>query len=110
MTKDEEVMTAYDIIAQLQHVIEDLLPDAADSPVLRRDSMMSPLSNKNLKHSLPEAVINIFNKLYSRRFDFERQAKKFNKDRFVFEQNIARVDAKLSLMQTLNGRGWQDAI
>ena len=72
--------------------------------------MMSPLNGNNLKESLPEAVINIFNKIYSRRFDFDRQVKKYGKDKLVFEQNLARVDAKLNLMQTLNGKVWQDAI
>ena len=47
--------------------------------------MMSPLSGNNLKESLPEAVVNIFNKIYSRRFDFERQVKKYGKDKLVFE-------------------------
>lgn len=47
--------------------------------------MMSPLSNQNLKQSLPECVINLFNKVYSRRLDFEKQSKKFSKDRDMVE-------------------------
>ena len=70
---------------------------------------MSPLSNHNLKQNLPESVINIFNKIYSRRMDFEKQAKKYSKDRNAVEQNIARVDAKLGLIQSLNGKIWQEA-
>ena len=73
---------------------------------MRRNSMMSPLNGKSLKESLPDCVVNIFNKIYSRRFDFDRQVKKYGKDKLVYEQNLARVDAKLNLMQTLNGRVW----
>ena len=38
----------------------------------RKDSMLSPLTDKNLKVNLPEPVINILNKVYSRRLDFEK--------------------------------------
>ena len=72
--------------------------------------MLSPLTDKNLKTSLPEAVINILNKVYSRRYDFEKQSKKFAKDKQTYEQNIAKCDAKLNLMQSLNSPGWVDAL
>lgn len=68
--------------------------------------MMSPLSNQNLRQDLPDSVISLFNKVYSRRMDFDKQSKKFGKDKDVMEQNIARVDAKLNLLQSLNGRVW----
>ena len=72
--------------------------------------LMSPLQSKNLKHNLPEGVINVLNKVYSRRFDLENQGKKFAKDRQKYEQNIAKCDAKLNLLQSLNGHEWHDAI
>ena len=64
---------------------------------------MSPLTNKVLKHNIPENVINVLNKVYSRRFDFEKQSKRFAKDKMTYEQNIAKCDARLNLMQSLNG-------
>lgn len=32
---------------------------------------MSPLFSKNLNYNLPEPVLNVLNKVYSRRLDFE---------------------------------------
>lgn len=61
----------FEILAQVQRVIDELLPEP-NSPAFRNDTMLHPLTSKNLKHSLPEAVINVLNKVYSRRFDFER--------------------------------------
>ena len=52
----------------------------------------------------------MLNKVYSRRFDFENQSKMFAKDRHKYEQNIAKCDAKLNLLQSLNGQEWHDAI
>ena len=72
--------------------------------------MLSPLTDKNLKCSLPEPVINILNKVYSRRYDFEKQQKRFAKDRQTYEQNIAKCDSKLNFMQSLNSPGWFDAL
>ena len=46
---------------------------------------MSPLTSKTLKHALPESVLNVFNKVYSRRFDFEKQSKKFAADIQIFQ-------------------------
>lgn len=59
---------------------------------------MSPLINANLKHDLPEAVINVLNKVYARRFDFEKQSKKYAQDKLQYEQNIAKCDQKLTLL------------
>ena len=54
----------------MQKVIDDLLPTLSSS-AYSNDTSMSPLQSKNLKHNLPEGVLNMLNKVYSRRFDFE---------------------------------------
>ena len=46
---------------------------------------MSPLTSKTLKHALPENLLNMLNKIYSRRFDFENQSKKFASDAQIFQ-------------------------
>jgi len=98
------VQIVFEVLSHIQKVIDDLIPSESESPAFRQDPSLNPLLSKSLKHSLPEAIINVFSKVHSRRFDFERQAKKIAKDRHAFEENIARVDAKLSLLQSLNGR------
>lgn len=72
----------FEILNQVQQVIEDLIPGSAGA--LSQDAGASPLRGKRLKHALPEDIINIFNKVYSRRFDFEKQAKKLAGDKQLF--------------------------
>ena len=57
-------------MAQMQKVIDDMIPTLSSS-AYSQDTTMSPLQSKNLKHNLPEGVLNVLNKVYSRRFDFE---------------------------------------
>lgn len=105
LTKDEQVSVIYEILAQIQRVIDQLVPSSNGS-VYSHDAVMSPLINANLKHDLPEAVINVLNKVYARRFDFEKQSKKYAQDKLQYEQNIAKCDQKLTLLQSLNGQEW----
>ena len=70
MTKEEQISVVYEILAQMQRAIEDLIPTLSSS-AYSHDTSMSPLQSKNLKHNLPEGVLNVLNKVYSRRFDFE---------------------------------------
>lgn len=60
----------YEIMAQLLQVVDDLIPDDPGKRGLREDIAASPLRSKRLKHSLPDDVLNVFNKVYSRRLDF----------------------------------------
>ena len=76
MTKEEQVSVIYDLLFQMQRVIDELIPEDASS--YSRDSVVTPLTSRNLKHNLPESVLNILNKVYSRRLDFEKQRKKFS--------------------------------
>lgn len=63
----------FEILGQFQRVIDDMIPNFGDKQGYnRKDSMLSPLTDKNLKVNLPEPVINILNKVYSRRLDFEK--------------------------------------
>ena len=72
-------------MAQIQRVIDDLIPGQVQNGPYRQDVAMSQLSSKNLTQSVPEPMLNIMNKVYSRRLDFERQSQKIAEDRQLFE-------------------------
>ena len=71
----------------MQRVIDDLIPAAFSNSSHSQDasSMSQTLQSKNLKHNLPEGILNVLNKVYSRRFDFDNQSKKFAKDKHKYE-------------------------
>jgi len=83
LTKEEQISVVFEILAQMQRVIEDLIPGTNQSPY-NQDVTLSPLTSKTLKHALPENVLAVLNKVYSRRFDFEKQSKKFASDAQIF--------------------------
>ena len=53
LTKEEQISVVYETLAHILKVIEDLIPSPTSS-AFTQDVLINPLSNHNLKHSLPE--------------------------------------------------------
>ena len=53
LTKEEQISVAYDTLAHILKVIEELIP-APNNSAFTQDVLINPLSNQNMKHALPE--------------------------------------------------------
>ena len=63
-----------------------------------------------MSQEIPDAIINLLNKIYSRRFDFENQSKKIDSEKNDYEKKIASCEAKLSLLQNMNKFEYQEKL
>ena len=53
LTKEEQISVVYETLAHILKVIEELIPSPSSS-AFTQDVLINPLSNHNMKHSLPE--------------------------------------------------------
>ena len=95
------------MISKLMQVIDDLIPTKNKSLSVASNL---PLTNNNMRFNLPESILGIFNKLYTHRFELEKQGQQVGANREIFEKKLAKFDAKLSLLKKMNKESWQDAL
>ena len=97
----------YAIMSELQSVITDLIPLKDRSLSLASNL---PLTNSNIKTQLPEPMLAIFNRVYSHRFELDKQGQQVRANRELFERKLSKFDSKLQLMKKTNEEHWQDAL
>ena len=107
MTFQGQISLAYELIAHLLRVIEDLIPQTGSLKSLGTNSGQNiELNPSQFSVDLPKAVLNVFNKVFSRRHDFENQSLRLEKDKTIVEKLLSKFESKLDLMQNVNGEEW----
>lgn len=111
LTLKGQISLAYEVLAHLLRVIEDLIPQAGSLKSLvnnsgggdRNSNSQTELNPSQFNCDLPKAVFNIFNKVFARRHDFESQSLRLEQEKGIVEQMLAKFESKLDLMQNVNG-------